>query len=105
MNDEVERSEFLLGPIDDGRDLGVVGDIHRYEEFRVGLGIGDLGDAAAVSLAFVVGTVGQVGEADLPPLGHHFLGDRPGDRVVVGHAEHEPLESVESAHERSLLHR
>ena len=58
VHDEVERSKLLLGPVHDGGDLIVAGNIHWHEKFRVWLRVGELGHAAAISLAFVVGPVG-----------------------------------------------
>ena len=98
MEQEVDRAELLLRPVHDAGDLVVARHVHGHEELGVGLGVGEQGDAAAIPLPFVVGAVGEVGEADLAALGHDDLGDRPGDRVIVGHAEHEPLHPVEPAH-------
>ena len=50
-----------------------------------GLGVGQLRYAPAVALPFVVGPIGQMRKSALPPFGQNLLGDRPGDRMLVGH--------------------
>jgi hypothetical protein len=98
VDEEVDRAELLLRPVHDGGDLVVARHVHRHEELGAGLGVGELGDTAAVPLPLVVRPVGQVGEADLAALVEDLLGDVPGDRVVVGDAENETLQTVEPAH-------
>ena len=68
----------------------------------LGDGIGQQRHAAAVPLPLVVGPVGQVREAAHAAFGHDLLGDRPGDRMVVGDPQNQSLLAVEQAH-RGLL--
>jgi hypothetical protein len=98
MNEKVDRAELLPGAVDDGGDLVVAGDVHRNQERGIGFRVGEQGDPAAVSLPLVVGPVGEVREPDAAALVEDFPGDRPGDRVVVGDAEHQAFESFEPAH-------
>jgi len=56
---------------------------------------------AAIPLAFVVGAIGQMAKAALAPGGHDLLGDRPGNRMIVGDAEDQALFSFEPTHQES----
>ena len=98
VDEEVDRAELLLGPLHNRGDLFVAAGIHRHEELRVWLRVGEHRDTAPVPLPLVVGAVGEVGEADLPPLGEDLLGNRPSDRVVVGDTEDDTFKSVEPTH-------
>jgi len=95
MEQEVDLAEFFFGRLHHRVDVFVLLGVHGDEEGGPFVMVGQLGDAAAIPLAFVIGSVGEVGEAAGPAGVHDLLGDRPGDRVVVGNAENKPFFTCE----------
>ena len=100
MEQEVDRPHFAGRLLEKGFDLVVVADVERHEELDfVAVAFQAPLDPPPIPLAFVVGTIGEMGEAAGPALVHDGPRDGPGDRPVVGDAQNQSLLAVEPSHE------
>ncbi len=95
VDEDVEVAMGIAPAVEDPLDLLVRLDVARLDEGRPET----LGERADPSVDEAL----DRREADRRALGVERLGDAPGDRVVVRHAEDEGLPAVEHAHRGGLL--
>ena len=76
MNDEVEPPPPFAERLEDGVEAGVVHDVAGQDQVRADR-LRERADALAQRLALI-------GERHLAAVRVHRLGDRPGDRAIVG---------------------
>ncbi len=104
---ECSRKSILpnsfAGRLHHGLDVVVLVHVQGDQEFRTDLGVGEHGHSAAIALTLVVRSVGQMRETSLPSLGQDLLGNRPGQRMVVGHSQDQAFFPFEQTHREILL--
>ena len=93
---EVDRAEMFLRGGEDSVEVRVILDITRHEEFCSDR-LDQLFDAA-FHLRHRWVFVGQMSEPHLRPFLMQTLGDRPGDRVIVGNPEDQTFFAAKHAH-------
>ena len=99
MQQEVEFPKALDRSGNYGPNLLIVLDIERNEEFRCRVAVDRFFDATAVLLLVIVRPIWEMGKAALASAIHDFLGNRPGNRTIIGDPEDQTLFSSKHPHE------
>src|SRR5262249_27488240 len=87
VNDDVELTPLLGDPLEHGLHLAGLVDVERHEDLRLEL----LGERRDELLGLLV----EIGDRDVGAERPQPPGAAPGDRLIVGDADHEGLAALE----------
>ena len=90
VDHEIEPAELGVHALEDGLDLVVGPDVARQDQRRLGQPLSQLAD--------VLFEPALIGERQPRAARRHCLRDRPGNRALVGHADHEAVFPSEIRH-------